>query len=263
MAERIPIIVLSGPSTQLKVQVASDLVTQAKPTVEYTVLSDISPDAFGSAFPDRLQLAGCMCCVGAVTLLTQLMALLRRQRREKTHSGIMLLGGAALDCSTLIDQLRQPLLIDLVEITKVIYVSQSLNQAHLTAITTADTLFTPAAAVHVDWLQDLAGSDDRVLVSGTQGLMAEGKQAISSDFKHVWPEKTVFDRARLLATLQRFGAYQSAIDGVFRTERAWYRWRGTQTSFEETSYRRNSYLQISQPNLEKGLLQRMLSQIGT
>jgi hypothetical protein len=263
MAERIPIIVLSGPSTQLKVQLASDLVTQAKPTVEYTVLSDLAPDAFGSELTNRLQLSGCMCCVGAVTLMSQLMALLRSLRREKPHSGILLIGSAALDCSTLIDQLRQPLLIELIEITKVIFAAQTLNEAHLTAITTADTLFTPSAAVHFDWLRELAGSDDRTIVSGTHALMFEGKQPISSDFKHIWSAQTVFDRQRVLTILQRYSAYQNVIDGVFRTERAWYRWRGTQATLEETSYRRNSFLQINPPNQEKDLLQEILSQIGT
>jgi hypothetical protein len=263
MAERLPIIVFSGPSTQLKVQLATHVATQAKPTVEYTVLSDLAPEAFGSVLTNRLQLSGCMCCVGAVTLMTQLMALLRRQRREKTCSGILLIGGAALDCSALIDQLRQPLLIDLVEITKVIYAAQNLNEAHSAAITTADTVFTPSTEIHFDWLRNLAGSNDRTIVSSTQVLMSEGKQLISSDYKQIWSAQTVFDRQRVLTILQSYDAYQCAIDGVFRTQRAWYRWRGTQATLEETSYRRNSYLQINSPNQEKGLLQKIVSQIGT
>jgi hypothetical protein len=262
MAERIPIIVFSGPSTHLKVRLASEMAAQAKSMVEYTVLSDLPPKAFDLELPNRLQLSGCMCCAGAVTLLTQLMAFLRRQRLEKTPSGILLIGGDALDSSILIDQLRQPLLVNLIEITKVIYAAQSLNEMHSAAITTADTVFTPSADVHFDWLRNLAGSDDRMIVSGAQALMSEARQPISSDDKQVWSAQTVFDRQRLLTVLRRYETYQGAIDGVFRTERAWYRWLGTRATLEETSYRRNSYLQINLPKQEKGLLQRISLQIG-
>jgi hypothetical protein len=264
MAERLPIIVFIGPSSPLKVQLAGKIATDLLP-LRYAVFSDPGTDLFGPTFSDRIELAGCMCCIGAMTLMAQLTTLLRRERRENKYAGLLLIAGAKADAAQLIDQLRQPLLIDLVEVINVIYVTQTLIEEQSLVITSADTIFTSTNRLvsksESRWLSRLAGSDERRIVSDRLGLTRRAEALLPSDFKRTWPAETCFDRQQLSAFFHRHEALSIAFDGVFHTQRAWYRWHGINATMEETGYRRQSYFQVDPSIVSKSVFQTLSSQI--
>jgi hypothetical protein len=257
VGRRLPIVVLTGPAEHLKVQLANALLNTI--TTSYAVISETALSAAITP-PDRLErklekftVDGCLCCVGAVTLLAQLTRLLRAQRREKTYEGLLLIAGPQSKSAALIDQLRQPLLADLVEVSTVVYAATKLIEAQTEEIACADGVFlsteqTPTpSAESAAWLDELPGNDERTVTNEVTQLLSFGSPSHDTGNKVVWAAERVFDRRSLQTLFDQAAQAGLCFDAVFHTHRAWYRWKvlsREERSFSmlETTYRRQSYL---------------------
>jgi hypothetical protein len=257
VGRRLPIIVLTGPVDDLKAQLASFLLKSSASS--YAVISE---SAIGASIAGSDQSAqgantfnvdGCLCCIGAVTLMAQLTRLLRAQRRENKYQGILLVAGAQTKSPVLIDQLRQPLLAELMEVSTVVYTCSKVFAAHAEEVEAADIVFcsqefqaaldlTPAT-----WLADLPGSDDRLLVSDVAQLRDLARPPSTRINQFAWPAEKIFDRQKLQKLFEQAAKDGLHFDAVFHTQRAWYRWRVLnntqhQAPILETAYRRQNYL---------------------
>jgi hypothetical protein len=220
---------------------------------ETALSAAITPSDCADRKLEKFTVDGCLCCLGAVTLMAQLTRLLRAQRREKTYQGLLLIAGAQSKSATLIDHLRQPVLADLVEVSTVVYASTTLIDAQTEEIACADVVFlsgeqTPTlSAVSSAWLEELPGSDERKVTNEVTQLLSFGPSSCETGNKVVWAAERVFDRQRLQPLFNQAAQAGLCFDAVFRTSRAWYRWKALsreEGSFTmlETTYRRQSYL---------------------
>jgi hypothetical protein len=257
VGRRLPVIVLTGPADDLKVQLANDVLKAL--AFSYAVVSEsvigalITQSNQSDQGVKTLNVDGCLCCIGAVTLMAQLTRLLRAQRRDNQYPGILLVAGAQTKSAVLIDQLRQPLLAELVEVSTVVYACSKVLAAQADDIAASDVVycnqkqtaelpFTPAT-----WLADLAGSDERVFIRDVAQLQVFAPPTKTTMNKVVWPAEESFDRQKLQSLFEQAVKTGLHFDAVFRTQRAWYRWaRLNNTKLEatmlETTYRRQSYL---------------------
>lgn len=254
---RLPILILTGPAEDLKVRLANSLVQSSASS--YAVIAESAMSAMiveqeqAVQRPRRFNVDGCLCCVGAVTLMAQLTRLLRAQRRENNHRGILLVAGAQTKSAVLLDQLRQPLLADLVKVSTVVYVCSRVLEIQADDIVAADVLYAgeqqngvkPLDSTH--WLADLPGNEDRVLMSDFAQLPGLVLPVRDARNKMVWPAERVFDRQKLQRLFEQAAKDGLYFDAVFRTQRAWYRWRKQCNAQRlaptlETAYRRQSYL---------------------
>jgi hypothetical protein len=252
VASRLPITVLTGPVDDLKVQLAHFLIKTSTST--YVVVSDeatsalIAPEGL-----EKFNVDGCLCCIGAVTLMAQLTRLLRTQRREKKYQNILLVAGAQTKSAALLDLLRQPLLADLVVVSSVIFACSKILMNQAEDIVAADVVYYGSQLISDEpstpatWLTDLPGSDDRVFVSD-MALLKDGPLAVNNtEDRTVWPAEMTFDRQNLQNLFDQAAKDGLRFDAVFHTQRAWYRWRVIGNAqpvapLQETTYRRHSYL---------------------
>jgi hypothetical protein len=267
VGHRLPIIVLTGPADELKAQLANLILKSSalhpsalsSSALSYAVVSEsaisasIAKSNQSAKSLETFSVDGCLCCIGAVTLMAQLTRLLRAQRRENQYQGILVVAGAHTKCAVLIDQLRQPLLAELVYVNTVVHVCLKILQVDADEISASDIVYcsqeqqdelrlTPAL-----WLADLPGGEDRVFTSHidqAHDLVLPKSATIN---KVIWPAEKTFDRQKLQNFFDKAVKDGLCFDAVFRTQRAWYRWRvlnNTQhlAPILETAYRRQSYL---------------------
>jgi hypothetical protein len=267
VGHRLPIIVLTGPADELKAQLAhlilkfSALHSSAlsSSALAYAVVSESAISAsIAKSNPSAKSLEtfsvdGCLCCIGAVTLMAQVTRLLRAQRRENQYQGILVIAGAQTKCAALIDQLRQPLLAELVYVSTVVHVGSKILQADADEISAADIVYcsqeqqAELRLISPLWLADLPGGEDRVFTSQIEQAhdLVLPKSAIVN--KVIWPAEKSFDRQKLQSLFDEAVKDGLCFDAVFHTQRAWYRWRVLNITQHlapilETAYRRQSYL---------------------
>jgi hypothetical protein len=257
VGRRLPILVMTGPAADLKAQLANFVLKSL--AVSYAVVSEsaIGASIAGSDQPAQnvktFTVDGCLCCIGAVTLMAQLTRLLRAQRRENKYQGILLVAGAQTNSAVLIDLLRQPLLAELVEVSTVIYICSKVLLADAEEVACADVVFfgqkCPAdlRLTPEMWFTELPGSEDRVFTSDIAHLQDLAVPKSTTINKVVWPAENVFDRQKLQNIFDQAVKDGLHFDAVFRTQRAWYRWallNNTRPNAPmlETAYRRQSYL---------------------
>jgi hypothetical protein len=256
---RLPIIILAGAADDLKVRLANQLNgSQARSfaiVVESTLGDRIALAAGGSAQPNQISIDGCLCCVGAVTLMAKLMRLLRADRQKRMYQGLLVVAGTHTKSDTLIDQLRQPLLANLVEVKTVIYATHDMTDAQADAIASADVIYSSQivdnpSVLSARWLRELPGSDERVCAPADQRLPDLTSLMSPTNCKGVWPAEKIFSRQKAQSLLEQAAKDGVCFDAVLRTPRAWYRWKAPgdekyATLPEETTYRRHSYLHCS------------------
>jgi hypothetical protein len=257
VGRRLPIIVITGPVDDLKVQLANSLLKTSASS--YAVLSESSMSAsiagtnHSPQGVEKFNVDGCLCCIGAVTLMAQLTRLLRAQRRESKYQGILLVAGVQTKSAVLIDHLRQPLLSELIEVSTVVYTCIGILKAQTEEIVVADVLYfsqeqeADFLATQSSWLADLPGSEDRVLASDVAQLKDFGLVKSTAMHKVVWPAEKTFDRQKLQNLFNQAAKDGLRFDAVFHTQRAWYRWRVLSDAEHlapmlETTYRRQCYL---------------------
>jgi hypothetical protein len=263
-AKRLPFIVLTGPTDSLKFELART-IRSADDTRRFLVLTDVLGVLGVSDLSDHqanyqaqsdsensLRIAGCLCCTGAVTLLTKVIQLLRAERRQKNYDAVLVVAGPSTEGAKLLDHLRQALLAELIEVQNVIYISSTSPKIEQSAeITVADFVVTPDQP-HTDeemqWVHELPGHQERVFRS-TLDFSAHFTALVNapnhSTLRYrVWPPTKVFNRQAITTLTEKYVAQGLAFDAVFRTERAWYRWqlKATHVHCEETTYRRQSYV---------------------
>ncbi len=257
VGRRLPIIVVTGPADDLKAQVATSLLKTSSSSYALVSESTIGASIDGADQPPqsvkKFGVDGCLCCIGAVTLMAQLTRLLRAQRRENSYQGILLVAGAQTKSSVLIDLLRQPILAELVEVKAVVYICPEMLESQAENIMVADVLYcgqgymVDLLAKPAAWLADLPGSEDRVLASDIAQLQDLTMLQRPQANKAVWPAERTFDRQRLQNLFDQAAKVGLCFDAVFRTQRAWYQWRLLKNTQHlaptlETAYRRHSYL---------------------
>jgi hypothetical protein len=256
---RLPIIILAGPADDLKVQLAKHLIgfhARSFAIVAESALGDrIALAVWGSAQPNQISIDGCLCCVGAVTLMAKLMRLLRADRQKRMHQGLLVVAGTQTKSDAFIDQLRQPLLANLVEVKTVIYATHEMTEAQADAIACADVVYSSQivdnpSVLSARWLRELPGSDERVYTLANQRLPDLFSLMNPINCKGVWPAEKIFLRQKAQSLLEQAAKDGICFDAVLRTPRAWYRWRVSgdekyATLPQETTYRRHSYLHCS------------------
>jgi hypothetical protein len=185
--------------------------------------------------------------------MAQLTRLLRAQRRENQYQGILVVAGAQTKSAALIDQLRQPLLVELVYVSTVVHVGPKILAAHVDDISAADIVYCSheqQAELRLAlplWLADLPSGEDRVFTSQIEQANDLVLPKSATINKVIWPAEKTFDRQKLQNLFDKAVKDGLCFDAVFRTQRAWYRWRvlnNTQhlAPILEMAYRRQSYL---------------------
>jgi hypothetical protein len=257
VGRRLPIIVVTGPADDLKAQLATSLLKTSASSYALVSESAIGVSING-ADPSpqsvkKFSVDGCLCCIGAITLMAQLTRLLRAQRLENNYQGILLVAGAQTKSSVLIDLLRQPILAELLEVKTVVYICPEMLESQAEDIMAADVLYcgqeygADLTAQPAAWLADLPGTEDRVLASDIAQLQDLTMLHRPQASKAVWPAERIFDRQKLQNLFHQAAKDGLCFDAVFRTQRAWYRWRVLRNTQHlapalETAYRRQSYL---------------------
>jgi hypothetical protein len=257
---RLPIIVLAGPADDLKLRLSNHLMesnARSYAIVAESALGDRIARAVGDSAqpnhkPNQISIDGCLCCVGAVTLMAKLMRLLRADRQKKMHQGLLVVAGTQTKLDALIDQLRQPLLANLVEVKTVIYATHEMTEAQADAIASADIVYSSQivenpSVLSAPWLLELPGSDKRVCTLANQHLPDLFSLMNSTNCKGVWPAEKVFSRQKAHSLFEQAAKDGVCFDAVLHTPRAWYRWKTPSdekyaTLPQETTYRRHSYL---------------------
>jgi hypothetical protein len=257
VGRRLPIIVVTGPADDLKVQLANSLLKTSATSYALVSESAIGASISGSGqspqSAEKFNVDGCLCCIGAVTLMAQLTRLLRAQRRGNNYQGILLVAGAQTKSSALIDLLRQPILAGLVEVSTVVYICPKILESQAEDIMAADVVYcsqehvADLLAKPAPWLADLPGAEDRVLASDIAQLQDLILLQRAQANKAIWPAERTFDRQKLQNLFDQAAKDGLCFDAVFRTQRAWYRWRVLRNTQHlapilETAYRRQSYL---------------------
>jgi hypothetical protein len=206
-------------------------------------------------------------------LSTQITQLLRAERRQKNYDAVLVVAGPSTQSAKLLDHLRQALLVDLIEVQIVIYSTDTNPKKEQSAeIAAADFVVVrsePVTDIEMQWLIELPGHQERVFCSTLNpiDLNASLDTAPSSSQLgyRVWPPTKMFNRQALTTLLQSYAypAQGFEFDAVFRTERAWYRWQlnTTHLQFEETTYRRQSYLRGCSSSEQNRLFSKLLWQI--
>jgi hypothetical protein len=254
MAYRLPVIVLTGPADDLKVLLAKSL---DEVLTSFAFMSETTLGVEISRL-DRVAIDGCMCCVGAVTLMTHITRLLRVQRNDRRYEGLLLVAGAQTKTAELIDLLRQPLLNNLISVSKVIYANHRLMIEQSEELAAADIVYsgrTLEQQVGNSWLLELPGWQQRVFLSDQAHLQhfvlsntnTNTISKATSNERIIWPETKIFDRQSLKRLFDQAYIDGLRFDAVFRTQRAWYRWTALENSkypvhMRETTFRHNSYL---------------------
>jgi hypothetical protein len=257
VGRRLPIIVLTGPVDDLKVQLANFLLKTSASSYalvsETAISASIAVRDRSPGNSERFTVDGCLCCIGAVTLMAQITRLLRAQRRENNYQGLLLIAGAQTKSAVLMDQLRQPVLADLVEVSTVVYTASELLVTQAEEIAAADIVFLnenpmPTSEVISDrWLHELPGSQERVFTTDVANFHDFASLKSSTRYEAIWPAEKIFDRQKLQRLFNQATEDNLSFDAVFRTQRAWYRWRVLDDTKHlspmlETTYRRQSYL---------------------
>jgi hypothetical protein len=257
VGRRLPIIVLTGPVDDLKARLANFLLNTSASSyalVSETAMSDLIASVDQSPKDlERFTVDGCLCCIGAVTLMAQITRFLRSQRRENKYQGLLLVAGTQTKSAVLIDQLRQPVLADLVEVSAVVYAASELLLTQAEEVTVADIVFLnqkhlpSLQALSAGWLYELPGSQERVFTTDVGRFHDLTKLKGSVRYEAIWPAEKTFDRRNLQNLLAQAAKDGLCFDAVFRTQRAWYRWRVLSATKHlspmlETTYRRQSYL---------------------
>jgi hypothetical protein len=256
ISSRLPIIVLAGAADDLNVQLANVLLRSY--CKSYAVLSEsasgvaIEPADGIFETPDQFLINGCLCCLGSVTLMAQLTRLLRAQRREQKYQGLLVIAGSHTRCDLLIDQLRQPLLADLVQVKSVVYAAHKISEIQSDAITSADVVYlspneNESSVLTAPWLLALPGNDDRVFTFDIQQLRDLEKLSESTNSDNHWPAEKIFSRQNAHRLFEQAAMQGICFEAVLHTQRAWYHWKVLQDRkytllMQETTYRRNSYL---------------------
>jgi hypothetical protein len=248
---------MTGPADDLKAQLANSLLKTSASSYALVSESAINASIAGTdqspQSVEKFNVDGCLCCIGAVTLMAQLTRLLRAQRRGNNYQGILLVAGAQTKSSVLIDLLRQPILAELVEVSTVVYIFPKMLESQAEDIMAADILYcgqghvADLLAKPAAWLADLPGAENRVLASDVAQLQDLIVPQRTQANKAIWPAERTFDRQKLQSLFEQAAKDGLCFDAVFRTQRAWYRWRVLRNTQHlaptlETAYRRQSYL---------------------
>lgn len=251
---KLPVIVLTGGDPRTKNDVLKAWFEYTNGT--WAVLS--SSDAIAAQSSEmRFALGGCACCTGKLTLMTTLTKVLREFRRPNIRpiEGVVIELPAGGDTATMVDQLAQPLLENLIDVRLVMHV---LPIEHGTETSAQD------ASLETAWLvlsQDLplpvglsvkVSTCSKTILISTDSFAAQVAQHQNLRYeaclgRRIYESNFIFNRSALYKLIAENSGFRAS-SGVFRTERDWYRCDNGQWAI--TRFRRYSYWQEGDLSVE-------------